>query len=173
MTLAHAGLAIAIAGMTGAGLWKVEKVEIMRPGGSLEIAGYALTLEDVIKVAGPNYDANRARLTVRRDDRVIAVQQPEKRLYRVQNMPTTEAAIRTNWMADLYTVLGDADGQGGWTVRVYHNPLVPWIWTGTLVMVLGGLVSLSDRRLRIGAPIRRAARTPGAPAKSVTSDGTA
>src|SRR3546814_5450277 len=70
-------------------------------------------------------------------------------------MPTTEAAIRTTILADLYVVIGDGDGQGGWTVRVYHEPLVPWIWLGCLLMVAGGLTSLSDRRLRIGAPHRK------------------
>src|SRR3546814_3545675 len=68
----------------------------------------------------------------------------------VRAMPTTEAAIRTTLLADLYAVIGDADGQGGWTVRVYHEPLVPWIWLGCLLMVAGGLTSLSDRRLRVG-----------------------
>jgi cytochrome c-type biogenesis protein CcmF len=91
------------------------------------------------------------------------VLEPEKRFFRVQRVPTTEAAIRTTGLADLYAVLGDADGEGGWTVRVYHEPLVPWIWTGILVMVAGGFVSLSDRRLRIGAPgrARAAARATG------------
>jgi len=69
-------------------------------------------------------------------------------------MPTTEAAIRTTGLEDLYAVIGDPDGEGGWTVRVYHEPLVPWIWAGTLAMVAGGLLSLTDRRLRVGAPMR-------------------
>ncbi|MEE8500685.1 MAG: cytochrome c-type biogenesis CcmF C-terminal domain-containing protein, partial [Kiloniellales bacterium] len=67
----------------------------------------------------------------------------------------TEAAIHTTGMADLYAVIGDADGQGGWTVRIFHQPMLPWIWAGTLIMVLGGVLSLSDRRLRVGAPTRR------------------
>jgi cytochrome c-type biogenesis protein CcmF len=70
----------------------------------------------------------------------------------VQRMPTTEAAIHTNGLADLYAVIGDPDGKGGWTVRIYREPLVPLIWGGILVMALGGLVSLSDRRYRVGAP---------------------
>jgi cytochrome c-type biogenesis protein CcmF len=70
-------------------------------------------------------------------------------------MPTTEAAIHTTVMGDLYVVIGDSDGSDGWTVRIYDEPMVPWIWVGTIIMILGGLLSLSDRRLRIGAPTRR------------------
>jgi cytochrome c-type biogenesis protein CcmF len=79
---------------------------------------------------------------------------PQKRLYDVQKMPTTEAAIHTTGLEDLYVVVGDPDGKGGWTTRIFHEPLVPWIWAGCLIMVIGGLFSLSDRRLRIGAPVR-------------------
>jgi cytochrome c-type biogenesis protein CcmF len=94
---------------------------------------------------------------VTRAGRVVATLTPEKRLYTVQNMPTTEAAIHTTGLADLYAVIGDSDGQGGWTVRLFHEPLVPWLWAGIALMVAGGLVSLSDRRLRVGVPARRAA----------------
>jgi cytochrome c-type biogenesis protein CcmF len=104
---------------------------------------------------------------VTRDGRRIARLSPEKRLYPVQNMPTTEAAIHTTGLADLYVALGDSDGQGGWTVRIFHEPLVPWIWAGSLFMVLGGFISLTDRRLRFGAPARRrAARGAGETAKA-------
>ncbi len=85
---------------------------------------------------------------------------PEKRIYDVQRRETTEAAIHTTGLADLYAVIGKPDGRGGWTVRLYHEPLVPWIWAGTLIMVLGGAVSLSDRRLRVGAPAARRRRKP-------------
>src|SRR3546814_5229731 len=77
-----------------------------------------------------NYTAERARFAVMQDGKEIARMFPEKRMYDVRAMPTTEAAIRTTFLADLYVVIGDADGQGGWTVRVYHEPLVPWIWLG-------------------------------------------
>ncbi len=155
MTLAHAGLAVAMAGMIGSSVWKQEVVTNLRPGESVEIAGYSLLFEGVGKLDGPNYRAERARFTVTRGGDEIAVMFPEKRVYQVKAMPTTEAAIRTTLFSDLYAVIGDADGQGGWTVRVYHEPLVPWIWIGCLAMVAGGLTSLSDRRLRIGAPHRQ------------------
>ena len=90
----------------------------------------------------------------------MAVLTPEKRLYDVQRSETTEAAIHTTGLADLYVVIGDPDGRGGWTVRIFHEPLVPWIWTGVLIMVAGGILSLSDRRLRVGAPIRRRKAAP-------------
>ncbi len=99
------------------------------------------------------------------DGAFVARLDPEKRFYPVRAMQTTEAAIHTTVMADLYTVIGDADGKGGWTVRIFHEPMVPWIWAGTLIMVLGGAVSLSDRRLRVGAPRRRRkAKAPAAAA---------
>lgn len=155
MTLAHAGMAITIAGITAAAAWKAEEVRVMHPGESLELAGYSYLFEGVEQAQGPNYTSEVGRFTVTRDGRAIATLWPEKRLYPVQNMPTTEAAIHTTGIADLYTVLGDANGAGGWTVRVFHEPLVPWIWAGSLIMILGGAVSLSDRRLRIGAPTRQ------------------
>ncbi|WP_193366964.1 heme lyase CcmF/NrfE family subunit [Pelagibius marinus] len=155
MTLAHAGLAVAMAGMIGSSVWKQEVVTNLKPGESVEIAGYSLLFEGVGKLEGPNYKAERARFTVTRGGEEIALMFPEKRVYQVKAMPTTEAAIRTTFFSDLYAVIGDADGQGGWTVRVYHEPLVPWIWIGCLAMVAGGLTSLSDRRLRVGAPHRQ------------------
>src|SRR5260370_42428018 len=81
---------------------------------------------------------------------------PEKRFFPVQQMPTSMTAIHTNLLADLYVALGDSDGNGGWTVRAYWKPLVPWIWLGAVLMALGGLVSLSDRRWRVGIAPRRA-----------------
>ena len=154
MTLAHAGLAIVMAGMIGSSVWKSEVVTSLRPGETVGIAGYSLLFEGVGKLDGPNYRAERARFTVSRGGEAVGLMFPEKRVYQVKAMPTTEAAIRTTLFADLYVVIGDADGQGGWTVRVYHEPLVPWIWLGCFVMVAGGLTSLSDRRLRVGAPHR-------------------
>ncbi len=158
MTLAHAGLAIAIAGMTASAAWKGEVITVLRPGESVELAGYSYRLDGVERLPGPNYTSDTATFSVTRGGRPYVVLRPEKRLYPVQNMPTTEAAIHTTGLRDLYAVIGDPDGAGGWTVRIYHEPLVPWIWIGCLVMVLGGAVSLSDRRLRIGAPTRRARR---------------
>jgi len=157
MTLAHAGMAVAIAGMVASSTWKVEEILIMRPGDTASVAGYDYRFDGVDRLQGPNYVSDTATIAVSRDGRPVTVQRPEKRLYPVQQMPTTEAAIHTTGLADLYTAIGDPDGRGGHTVRIFFEPLVPWIWAGALLMTFGGLVSLSDRRLRIGAPRRTAA----------------
>ena len=155
MTLAHAGLAVAIAGMTASAAWKEEAVQILRPGESIALGGYEYSLQGVEQVRGPNYRAQQGRFLVTRGGREVALLTPERRIYDVANRPTTEAGIHTTGLADLYSVIGEPDGEGGWTVRLYHEPLVPWIWAGCIIMVLGGLTSLSDRRLRVGAPQRR------------------
>ena len=156
MTIAHAGFAFLIAGVTGAAVGKIESIQIQRPGETVTLAGYSYTLESVSPGQGPNYQAETAVITARVDGRVIARLTPEKRFYPVTRQPTTEAAIHTLWYADLYAVLGDGDGKGGWTTRYYYEPLVPWIWLGSMVVALGGLLSLSDRRFRLGLPARRA-----------------
>jgi len=92
---------------------------------------------------------------------------PEKRTFPVAGQDTSETAIHTWGVADVYAVLGDADGKGGWTVRLYYNPLAPFIWMGAVVMVFGGLISLSDRRYRVGAPARR--RLPAGIAAATTN----
>lgn len=155
MTLAHAGLAVLILGITGSSAWKIEEIRVMRPGESATVGGFDYRFDGVTEVAGPNYSATRGQFTVTRDGDPVAVLTPEKRLYPAAGMPTTEAGIHTTGMADLYTVLGDPDGKGGWVVRLFHEPMVPWIWAGVLIMMAGGLTSLSDRRLRVGAPSRR------------------
>lgn len=159
MTIAHLGLGIVVAGITAASAWQQESIQTQRIGETVEVAGYGFTLLDVETGTGPNYQAERATFRLTRDGETIATLFPEKRFYPVEGRQTTEAAIHTNWLADLYAVVGDADGAGGWTTRLYHNPLVPWLWVGVLVMVIGGAVSLTDRRHRVGAPAR--ARRPG------------
>ena len=157
MTMAHLGVGVLVVGVT-ASAWQVERVETMRPGDSIDVAGYSFRFEGTQPRVGPNYTAERGRFTVTRDGVPVTIMQPEKRFYPVQRMPITDAAIHTNGFADLYAVISDAVGSdGAWVVRLYYNPLVPWIWFGAVIMAFGGLVSLSDRRLRIGAPVRRAA----------------
>ena len=155
MTVAHAGVAIAIAGMTAATVFQEARIIAMRAGETVTIRGYELRFEGVAQVRGPNYQAERGRFTVTSGGSPVTVLLPERRFYPVQRTQTTEAAIHTTGLADLYVVVGDADGNGAWAVRLYHNPLVPWIWAGAIVMALGGGLSLTDRRLRVGAPKRR------------------
>jgi cytochrome c-type biogenesis protein CcmF len=169
MTVAHIGVAIAIAGIVASSSWKTESILTMRPGDHTTLAGYTVTFNGVETVRGPNYLAQRGSFAISEGSDRVALMTPEKRAYVVERSTTTEAAIHTTWFADLYVVLGDPDHRGGWAVRLYHNPLVPWIWTGALVMFAGGLLSLSDRRLRVGAPRRsRRAATPSdaAPARA-------
>ena len=165
--LAHAGLALAIAGMTASTAFKEETVAFAAVGDSLTVGDYVLRFAGVERVAGPNYQADRALLEVSSDGRAIARLTPERRIYRVGEQLTTEAAIRTNGLGDLYAVLGEPQQDGRWTLRLYWEPLVPWIWAGALVMTLGGLLSLSDRRLRLALVVRRrpAAAAQGQPAE--------
>ena len=158
MTIAHASLGLTVLGITGVSVWQAETIVVLKPGASVAHAGYEVTLDGVQALRGPNYAAERGRLIYRRDGAVVATLEPERRLYAVQQRVTTEAAIRTTLLADLYATIGEQDGKGGWTVRLYHNPLAPWIWLGAALATLGGFVSLSDRRLRIGVP--RGARKP-------------
>ena len=119
-----------------------------------------MTLNTVEEIRGPNYQALQGDITVLKDDQRLTTMYPEKRFYPVANMPTTEAAIDYRVTRDLYIVLGDRQEDGGWTVRSYIKPLANWIWIGTLMMAFGGLLSLSDRRLRIGVEGHVAALRP-------------
>ncbi len=160
MTLAHGGLALLIAGMTASSAWKTEKIEAMAAGDTVTLAAYTLTFKGAEQVRGPNYMATRGTFEVQRGSTGTPfILHPEKRVYDVQGQ-TTEAAIQPTFLGDIYAVVGDTqDGGKTFVTRLYFNPLVPWMWTGALVMVLGGLISLSDRRHRVGAPVAR--RQPG------------
>jgi len=157
MTIAHLGLAIVLAGIVGAQSWRIEKLQVMSEGDTVTLAGYTLRFDGVREVPGPNYVARRATFVVTRDGKEVTRMYPEKRVYNGGGPPTTEAAIYTNGFADLYAVVSDPVEGGGYGTRIYYNPLVPWMWTGALLLAVGGLVSLSDRRHRIGAPSRRRA----------------
>jgi cytochrome c-type biogenesis protein CcmF len=155
MILAHGGMAVVIAGITGSNAWTAERIVDARPGDRIELAGYTIALDAVNQVSGPDYTATRADMRLMRGGREIAQLHPEKRFFPVENGNATGVAIRTNLLSDVYAVIGDPDGKGGYTLRLYWNPLVPWIWLGAAAMALGGLVSLTDRRHRVGAPARR------------------
>jgi cytochrome c-type biogenesis protein CcmF len=152
--IAHAGLGVTIAGIAGMSM-AVSTIVLVKPGETVHLGGYDWKLTDLHDAPGPNYIARAARLEVSRDGRPVTVLVPERRSFPVQRMTTTEARIETDGMRDLYAVLGD-ERDGGAVLRLHDNFMAPWIWLGALVMALGGLLSLSDRRLRLGAP-RRAA----------------
>jgi cytochrome c-type biogenesis protein CcmF len=159
-SVAHAGLGITMIGIAAHLAWQVEDIRVARAGESFPVAGYTVELVDVRAVEGPNYRSNMAEMRVTRDGRPVAVLHPEKRFYPVAGMQTTEAAIDNGFWRDLYLVIGDPQEGGGWAVRTYVKPLANWIWGGSIIMALGGLLSLSDRRYRVAAGARRAA--PGA-----------
>jgi cytochrome c-type biogenesis protein CcmF len=160
MALAHLGVAVAVLGLCGAA-WQSESLLLMQPGQSTSLAGYTLRFTGIDEnVRGPNYAAARATFLAERGGKTV-VMQPERRLYDNPPEPKAEVAIHTDFISDLYLVLGEPDGKGGYVVHLFHNPLLPWLFFGALLMVLGGLVSLSDRRWRIGAP--KSGRTPATP----------
>ncbi|MDA0241317.1 MAG: heme lyase CcmF/NrfE family subunit, partial [Proteobacteria bacterium] len=154
MTLAHAGLAIAVAGMTASSAWKTEKIQVMQTGDTVQVGGYDYKFLGAKEEPGPNYTSTRGTFEVTRNGKHVVTMDPEKRVYQVSKQTTTEAAIYSTFFGDLYAVVGDPDPSGGFVARLYFNPLVPWMWAGTLIMVFGAGISLSDRRHRVGAPSR-------------------
>ena len=157
--LGHAGLAIAIAGVSAISGWRVETTRVHAAGETETLAGYDYTLQEVKAGRGPNYQTSVATVIVSRDGEPLATLHPERRWYPVERQQTTEAGIATRWHGDFYVALGAPNGAGGHVLRYFYNPGVLWIWVGAAVMALGGLVSLTDRRLRVGAPQPR--RGPG------------
>ncbi|MCB1387572.1 MAG: heme lyase CcmF/NrfE family subunit [Rhodobacteraceae bacterium] len=160
--LAHGGLGVTIFAVCAVLGWSSEDIRVVQAGASFEHRGYTITLTGVERVQGPNYISTTGHVEVRRGDRLVAVLDPEKRVYPAAGMPTTEAAIDYSLTRDLYVALGDPQDGGGWAMRTYVKPFATWLWLGAALMALGGLVSLSDRRFRVAAGARRlpAAATP-------------
>ncbi|HEY3918203.1 MAG TPA: heme lyase CcmF/NrfE family subunit [Stellaceae bacterium] len=154
MTVAHFGLAVSVAGIA-ASAFEVEQIQMLHPGDTLPIAGYVLKFDGTVKVPGPNFTADIATVDVMRNGATVEVLHPERRFFPLQQMTTSVTAIRTNFLADLYVALGDPDDTNGSTIRAYWKPLTPWIWMGAVIMAMGGLLSLSDRRWRVGVAARR------------------
>ena len=151
--VAHAGMGLLVAGLAGMGL-ATDRLVALKPGMSATLAGYEWTLTGVRDVIGPNWTSRRATVNVTRNGVPVTVLEPERRFFPVGRASTTEAAIHTTLLSDLYAVLGE-EGMGRAVFRFHHNPLAPWIWLGALVMALGGALSLSDRRTRVAAPATR------------------
>ncbi len=155
MVLAHLGVAVFVVGVTLVKGYESDRDVKMRPGETVELAGYVFRLDAVSPVSGPNYRAAQAKVSVTRDGKPVTVMYPEKRVYNVQNQPMTEAAIDPGLTGDLYVSLGDQLEDGTWLVKVQHKPFVDWIWGGCLIMALGGGLAASDRRYRFAMPARR------------------
>jgi cytochrome c-type biogenesis protein CcmF len=162
MVLAHAGVAVFVVGVTMVNSYEQQRDVKMRIGDHVELAGWRFTLDALNEVPGPNYVALRGRFTVQREGQAAFTLAPEKRLYKVQQMPMTEAAIDTGFTRDLYVALGEAIDSDAWTVRVHVKPFVDWIWGGAFLMALGGLLAVGDRRYRLAARQHVAVAPPSA-----------
>ncbi len=158
-SVAHAGLGLTIFGISAITAWEVEDIRVANAGDRFEVGGYEFVFHGVTKDNGANYSVDRGAITAFKDGREVANLQPEKRFYPVQQMPTTEAAIDQSLTRDLYVALGDQQN-GGWAVRTYVKPFANWIWIGSIVMALGGLLSLTDRRYRVAAGVRKMQAVP-------------
>jgi cytochrome c-type biogenesis protein CcmF len=169
MTVAHVGLALLMIGAIGASAWKEETITFAEPGTEISLAGFDLTFEGVENKRGPNYLAQVATVRVTKSGGYVTTLFPERRAYPVANSATTESAIRQTLAGDLYVSIAEpaaAGAEGKWVLRVIYEPLVNFLWIGTGLLVIGGLLSLSDRRLRIGVPRRsRAVPTGATPAE--------
>ena len=158
--VAHGGMGLTMMGVAGLTAWQSEDIRVAQPGAPYDVGGYTLTLNDVREVEGPNYLSTMAFITVAKDGQVLSELTPEKRIYPVAQMPTTEAAIDQTLWRDVYVVIGDAQDAGGWAVRTYIKPFGMWIWIGCGLMALGGAISLTDRRFRVAAGAGKAAAVP-------------
>jgi cytochrome c-type biogenesis protein CcmF len=155
--LAHAGIGLALLGVVTEANWSEERIVSLRDGDRVSIARFDLRFAGLSERNGPNWQERVGRFEIREGGAIVATAQPAKRTYVATGQPTTEAGIRTFGLGQLYISLGDPTADGGISARIYWKPFVLLIWFGPLLMAFGGLLSLSDRRLRIGAP-RRARR---------------
>jgi cytochrome c-type biogenesis protein CcmF len=149
---AHAGVGLALIGIVCETTWNSEYIGSMKADGVAKLAGYELRLDGMTQRQGPNFREMIARFTVSLDGQKLSVMTPSKRNFTTREASTTEAALLTRGASQLYISLGDTTADGAIAVRIYHKPLVLFIWWGPVLMAFGGLLSLSDRRLRVGAP---------------------
>jgi cytochrome c-type biogenesis protein CcmF len=149
MQVAHLGIAVFVIGVTMVGGYEQEKDVRMAIGDTVTVGGYQIQMTGIGEVPGPNYLAVRGTFALMRDGKVEATLRPEKRNYFSSTMPMTEAAIDTGLTRDIYVSLGEALEDKSWAVRVYYKPFVDWIWGGCLLMALGGILAISDKRYRM------------------------
>ncbi|MGB8315982.1 MAG: heme lyase CcmF/NrfE family subunit [Aestuariivirga sp.] len=152
MVLAHLGLGLVVGAITTVMTWQRENILAMRPGESTTIGSYDVLFQSVRQFPGPNYDAEQGRFDISSDGKIFAVLTAERRFYPLQQREIAHTGIRTNLISNVYVALGEPNDQGRYTVRLYYHPLAPWLWIGGFTMALGGFISLSDRRFRIGVP---------------------
>ncbi|MBF9023072.1 heme lyase CcmF/NrfE family subunit [Rhodobacterales bacterium FZCC0069] len=163
--VAHAGLGITFIGVGALVTYQIEDIRVAQIGEEFDVGAYHLTVRDVREVQGPNYISTMAFVEVAKDGRIVDVLTPEKRIYPVAGMPTTEAGIDSGFTRDVYVALGDPQLDGGWAVRTWIKPFANWIWGGAIIMALGGALSLTDRRYRVAAGAARDRAAVGVPAE--------
>ena len=149
MVIAHLGVAVFVLGVTIVKGFESEIAVKMLPGDVAHLAGYDFTFDGVVDSQGPNYEVSRGQIHVTKNSVLRTILEPEKRLYTVTNMPMTEAGISPHLIHDLYASLGEPLDGGAWSVRIYHKPMVEWVWFGCLMMAFGGFLALADKRYRL------------------------
>jgi len=149
---AHFGIAVTLLGVVSVGTWANERIVGLKPSQTVSLSGFDLSFDGLVQRSGPNYRELVGKFTVRRGGVPIATMEPAKRSFESRATTTTEAALLTRGFSQLYLSLGDVNDDGSVAVRLYYKPMVLLIWIGAVVMMFGGALSLSDRRLRIGAP---------------------
>ena len=148
MSVAHMGMGLFVIGVTIVSAFGVEADRALKPGESIDVAGFQFALRDLQQVEGPNYTAIEGAIEIRKDGEFVATVRPQKRQYLVQTNWMTEAGIHPQWNKDLFVALGDQLGNDAWSVRIQYKPMIRFIWLGAFIMALGGLISVFDRRYR-------------------------
>ena len=149
---AHFGIAVTLLGIVSVSTWATERIVAVKVGQSISLSGFELTFDGLVQRSGANYRELAGKFTVRQGGVAVATMEPTKRSFASRETTTTEAALMTRGFSQLYLSLGDVNSDGSVAVRLYYKPMVLLIWIGSIVMMLGGALSLSDRRLRVGAP---------------------
>jgi len=165
MQLAHAGVGLFVIGITVTSTYSIETDQSVRLGETVQVADYSITFNDLQQIQGANYTALRADIDVSRNGVKVAHLNPEKRIYRVQTMPMTEAGIDVGLGRDIFVALGEDLGDNAWSLRIQYKPMIRFIWLGCLIMALGGLIAMADRRYRTATQTKNAAVESGETAR--------
>ena len=155
MLIAHIGFAVSIIGITITSQHSVDIHQRMKVNDKIEFADYKFHLKDLRILSGPNYQATEAVVDVIKNEQLITTLRSQKRIYTVRNMPMTEAGIDAGFTRDIYISLGEQLDDGAWSIRLYHKPFVRWIWLGAILMAIGGLLAIIDRRYRIDRLLKK------------------
>ena len=167
---AHFGVGVTLFGIVCVTAYETETITVLKPQQTIQVGQFTLRHEGFLTTSGPNYSERSAQLSIIRNGEVVDIARPSKRFFPARQMPTSEASIHTFGFSQLYLALGDVEAEGNVTLRIWWKPYITLIWLGAVVMVLAGGFSLSDRRLRIGAPKRsRRSKANLAPSKDAGS----